>query len=142
MASLADTLMRAGQISGSQWERLKLQKGPAQKTQMANFDDKAGVRDQGGIRDRGHSDAGRSHIDKNQKMAGGGISGKPSKGGAVGAYGQPGRAEIDDGKNQKPDFPAGAKAKASNAKKRLSNQPGVVRGKMGGQYGGGGQGTQ
>ena len=84
--SPVDSMFRAGQISGAQWNKLNAQKGgnsggkySAQPTKMAKFEDRAGVRDQGGRHDRGHGAASRSHIDKNQRMeAGGGVDGRPS----------------------------------------------------------------
>lgn len=139
----ADALLRSGQISGAQWNRLNTQKGRAQPTRMAKFDDRGGVRDQGGTRDPGHEVASRSHIDKNQSMrGGGGVSGRPSKGGAVQGKGRtPGRAEINEDDKQRPEFPAGGKAKAGNAKRKLSRQSGRIPA-QGGQYGGGGRDTQ
>src|ERR1043166_1769086 len=110
MASHVETMFRAGQISPKQYAKLSAQAGTkAHPTKMADFDEKGGKRDQGAGRARGAPHAGSRHIDKNQ-AAGSPIASKPSKGASVNASGQPGRSAIDQ--NQKPEFPAGGKAKA------------------------------
>src|ERR1700688_2129571 len=100
-------LHRRGLISNEKWAKLSQQSGTkSQKSKMANFDDRGGLRDQGGIRDRGVKELGRDSINaKTDIGTPERASGAPSKGGRVNAYGQPGRGEIDDGKMQRPAFP-------------------------------------
>ena len=131
-------LHRRGLISNEKWAKLSQQSGTkSQKSKMANFDDRGGLRDQGGIRDRGVKELGRDSINaKTDIGTPERASGAPSKGGRVNAYGQPGRGEIDDGKMQRPAFPGGSKVKAANAKKKLTAVPKDRSKSAPSQYGG------
>ena len=146
MAEGARELYRSGQISRSAYNKITGQTR-SQPTKMAPFDGK-GSKDEGGVRDRGdRSVASRSHIDQNQDIAPRGLkgkgTGKPSAGGSVGgSRAVPRTNAIDQGEMQRPEFPSGAKVKrqsmggASN-KRAMGRIPA-----QGGQYGGGGKGTQ
>jgi hypothetical protein len=118
-------LHRRGLISNEKWAKLSAQSGTKpQKTKMASFEDRGGLRDQGGIRERGIKETGRDQIDERKSIGTPArASGAPSKGGRVNAYGEPGRAAIDDGRMQRPAFPSGGKLKAANAKKKLTAVP-------------------
>ena len=115
-------LHRRGLISNEKWAKLSAQSGTKpQKTKMANFDDRGGVRDQGGVRDRGVKELGRNAINaKTDIGTPARASGAPSKGGRVNAYGQPGRGAIDEADKTRPAFPGGSKVAAKNAKRKLS----------------------
>jgi hypothetical protein len=144
MGETGDSLFRRGMISSTQAGKLGiLKQTTAQPSKMAAFDDKAGRRDQGGRSDKGHRLARTDHIDKKQDMGTPArASGKPSKGGGAGMQSQPVRAaEIDAGDTQQPKFPPGGKVK----KRGKLGTPPRARGPIaaqGGQYGGGGKGTQ
>jgi hypothetical protein len=149
MGESMESLFRRGMISKGQSDRIGkpkiLSETRVQNSRMTDFDDKGGMRDQGGIRDRGIKESGRDHIDKRQDMGSPErASGKPSKGGSVGAQRQPVRRnEIDARGTQKPDFPkGGSKARGSEARRTVNSRSKARVPKSGGYYGGGGQDTQ
>jgi len=129
-------LHRRGLISNEKWAKLSAQSGTKpEKTKMASFDDRGGVRDQGGVRDRGIPQTGRRQIDENQSIGTPAkASGAPSKGGRVNAYGAPGRGAIDDGKMQRPAFPKGGKT-GKKGRGKLRAVP-KDRNESGPEYGG------
>lgn len=127
MAESADSLFRRGMISEKQAGRLGVFRDQKdQPTKMAAFDEKGGKRDQGGVKDRGDKVAAKGHInDKRTTRAGSPIAGKPSKSGQAGREDQFDVDEIDDGENQKPDFPTqrGKGRKGSPPRQRGKVQP-------------------
>lgn len=126
-------LYRSGMISGKQWAKLGASTGGGslkQKSKMAKFEDRGGVRDQGGNRDKGDSGvaSSRSINTHTGKMWQGGptragsikqprevstpgpVTGGRDSGGAVNAYGQPAtRGGIDAPARQTPAFPVGSR---------------------------------
>ena len=120
-----DSRFRAGQISSKEWKRLSMKqpsKFSSQKSKMANFDEK--TKNEGGVHSRGPSHTKVGHINGPDQGKGTPAlaGGRPSKGGRVGAYGQPGVGAIDDAAMQKPNFPAGGVSSSSNSRKTLSKQ--------------------
>ena len=146
MAETAESLFRRGAISKKQAGKMRVGDLPkvlrSTKVERANeedFDGKQGMRDQGGLRDRGPKDTGRDAINKNQRDSSA-IGGRPSRDGYVRnpKGGQPNVDEIDQGGNQKPEFPrsAGLGTKASRggredtggyAGKRSANKSGSLK---------------
>lgn len=144
MVAPAEGMFRSGQISGTQWAKLNAQKGRAQQSKMAKFDDK-NKDGEGGVQEGPGASPPATHTghlnSKRDQRANSAIASQPSRGGFVqnGRGGQPRINEINERSQQKPDFPVGAKTKASNAKGSLRKGRIPARG---GQYGGGGQQTQ
>lgn len=139
MAESVESLFRRGMISPRAGKRagvLKAVNGTKhERSKMADFEEKSGMRDQGGVRDRGDGLAGTDHINrKANTRAGSPIASKPSKGGQAGAEAQPGTDEINEGRNQRPDFPR----EGSRPKKQAMGTPKRSRGgvtQSGPQYG-------
>jgi len=150
MGESMTSLFRRGMISKPNADRIGkpkvLAQTSVQASRMADFDDKGGRKDQGGTRDAGErSVASTRHINQNQDMGSPDrASGKPSKGASVGAQRQPVHSrEINDSRQQKPDFPReGSRARDSEARRTINKRS---RGRIpagGGLYGGGGRDTQ
>jgi hypothetical protein len=123
MAESASSLFRRGMISSKQGAKLGVLKGTrAQNSKMADFDGKAGKRDQGGRIDYGDKNADSTHINRNQRV-GSKIAGAPSKGGFLKQGRQPGARELDQADVQKPDFPKGAGKLSKPAQKAFVPAP-------------------
>jgi hypothetical protein len=158
--------MRQGLISSKAANKF-LAGTRAQNSKMADFNDKAGKRDQGGTKDRGAGEARTSHIDTRQTMGSKAkASGEVSKGGRVhGGQKQPAKRDhIDAGALERPNFAKGTGLTSKNSRaKAFVKAPTPGGGKaspskgakfgtpkrarkappaQGGQYGGGGRNTQ
>ncbi len=81
-----------------------LRKTTAQRGRMAEFDGKAGKRDQGGIRDRGEVPGNEINHPTNQRAGA-----MPSRGARVNKGGQPSAGHIEE--DQNPKFPSGGRVK-------------------------------
>jgi hypothetical protein len=121
MGESMQSLFRRGLISPTAMAKLGKRKPKilsetrVQNAKMANFDDKAGARDQGGVRDKGAKVASARHVDIRQDLGSPArASGRPSRGGFVPDQMQVHGDEIDDAVNQQPAFPKAAKIKAAN----------------------------
>lgn len=123
MSETAESLFRRGAISSKQAGKMRvgdlpkvLKKTKVERASEEDFDGKQGLKDQGGLRDRGIKETSRDAINKNQRDSSA-IGGRPSKDGYVrnGKGGTPDVGEINQGGNQRPDFPssAGLGSKAS-----------------------------
>jgi hypothetical protein len=139
MGESMESLYRRGAISGKQMERMgkpavlkKTKSGVP--TKMAAFDGRK--KDEGGVRDRGEVPKNEINHPTNQRAGSPRTAaGLPSRGGQARGGTEPKVGQIDQGAQQRPKFPAGAKVSAAHGKRQV----GVVgpKGKSSGpQYGG------
>jgi hypothetical protein len=135
MSESMKSLYRRGMISGKQMGRMAkpailAKTKPGVPTKMADFDGKAGKRDQGGVRDRGEVPGNEINHPTNQAKK---PVGTVSKGGGVNKGGQPTARAIDQ--DQKPSFPKGALVSGKEAGRKVG--VGGPKGKSApSQYGG------
>jgi hypothetical protein len=138
MPRSANSLFASGAISGKQMGKLAvLKKTRVQKSKMAPFEQK--TRDEGDPRNVGEKNYSVDHINERevQKL---GTAGRVSKGGGARGGVEP-HSEHINGPMTKGAWPKGGGVSASNPKTGNTRMKGRVPA-QGGQYGGGGRGTQ
>jgi hypothetical protein len=134
----AESLHKSGSISDKQMSKLKELRGTKlQKGRMAHFDSK--TKDEGDKDGKGIPGVSVNEIDHKsvQKTSG---KFKPSKGGGVKGGAEFKTDQIDSASFQRPKFPKGGAVSAGNKGGNSRSKGAIPR--TGGQYGGGGQGTQ
>lgn len=129
MAESMESMFRRGMISKKQMGRMAkpaiLKKTRAQKTKMAGFDSKKGVRDQGGVKDRGEVPVNEINHPTNQRAGRPALAGGlPSKGAQTrGNKAGPGPNSIDQSTGKK--WP-GAGSSVKKSARRVGVKGGVV----------------
>lgn len=134
----AKSLHASGRISDKQMKKLAVLRATrSEKSKMAPFD--SPKKDEGRLGNKGKSPVNEINSATHQDR--GGRYGTPTKHGRAGPEGQLHKGHIDEGRHQRPKFPAGGDVKASNPKTGNTKMKGKIPA-QGGLYGGGGRNTQ